>query len=236
MRSKDVRSVDLFMMGQFINVFRGVAYQELSTLAQCYELYCAGELSQSVRRNETESTNALAQVAETAFEILISKKKRFTDIKEQHIARLISSHSSVTNYLVATHVMNLMSHDHSSKSARSVSASLSYVFPAEVNGYTKQMMRSDRKLESKVISFIKRRSKGFSTLARSHAAYLIGRVNKDHASEMMPILQDFKKLVRVNENQIDRDNRMLRRTIVISRSQLGDHSADLDTRYITDKH
>lgn len=229
MRAKDVRSVDMFILGQFINVFRSITYHGLTTLAQCYKLFCDGEITQSLRLSDADSAKTLAQIAETAFCILISKTRNFVDIKEQYIAQIMASHSSVTNYLVASHVMTVMAQSHSNKTVRSVSALLSFVFPAEVNGYMKQMMRSDQNLEGRVVEFIKKNWKNLSTLAKSHSAYLAGRVSADNSSDMMAVLRTFSGLVKIDQNHgIDRDNRMLRRTIFISRSQLGDHSADLE--------
>jgi 5'-deoxynucleotidase YfbR-like HD superfamily hydrolase/energy-coupling factor transporter ATP-binding protein EcfA2 len=228
MRSKEVRSVDLFILGQFFKLFSGLAYRDFNTLAQCYELFCASKLSSDSRRSDNDQAHSISTVATTAFDILISKKSNFIDIKQQDVARLISNHSSVTNYLVAKRVVDVIQGSDRKKGRAEANRSLNFVFPAEVNSYTKQMMRSDRQLETTVVNFIRHRKHELGILATSHLAYLAGRVSEANALAMRDYLKELAVSMDDGSARLDRDRRMLRRTIFISRSLLGDHQAEVE--------
>lgn len=229
-KAKDVRSVDLFTLASFFETFSGVAYRNLKTLSQYYELLCEAKLSSEKPLTEAERSASISQVASTAFDILISRKKDFIQIKGGDVASLISNHSSVTNYLVARHVVDVLCSTKDNKSLSYINSKLNYVFPAEVNTFTKQMMHSNRQIETTVVDFIvrSRRMKNLGVLPRVHVAYLAGRVSSANRPAMVEFLADQTNRLPKNEAGLDRESRMLRRTIFISRSLIEDHSAELE--------
>jgi nucleoside phosphorylase/5'-deoxynucleotidase YfbR-like HD superfamily hydrolase len=225
LKDKGVAFVDLFLLGQFFGKFRWLTYDEFQYLSECYHQFCINELSHAGAPAELDSHQLISEIAETAFDILISRKQKFTDVKRRETAQLMSNHASVTNYLVARHVIDTFVTPDASRSR--MKARLNYVFPAEINKFTKQIMLSDPHIEEQVIARIKREFNGLGTLARSHCAYLAGRVSDSRAPEM----REFLKRVSLKLNPPkpgQRDHRMLRRSVLISRSMLGDVDAERD--------
>lgn len=224
MRAKEVRSLDPFLMARFFSEFRSTYYSGLTYLSEFYALFCAAELSSSRRRTAAEAERAISEVAATAFEILIARSKNFSDIRERDTYRLISSHPSVTSFLVARHVVDCICAAQRKSSIREINSKIGYVFPSEVNSHTKQMVLSDKRVENKVIEFIKHRYGSLSVLAQSHCAYLAGRVSEGRSAEMLQTLREMTEAVGIGR-PMDHDRRMLRRTIYISRSMLADREA-----------
>ncbi len=223
MKDKGVAFVDLFLLGQFFGKFRRLTYADFRHLSQCYQQFCMNELSQVETSILIDSDKVISEVAEVAFDILISRKKSFSDVRQRETAKLISNHASVTNFLVARHVIDTLVMINNRRPQ--LNARLNYVFPAEINKFTKQIMLADSHVEDLVVTRIKREFNGLSTLARSHCAYLAGRVSAAKAIEMREFLKRVSlKLVAPKSGQ--RDQRMLRRSVLISRSMLGDTDAE----------
>jgi nucleoside phosphorylase/5'-deoxynucleotidase YfbR-like HD superfamily hydrolase len=229
MKSKDVRSVDIFMLAAFYRTFTSVVYKDSQTLSQDYDTLCEASLRSDKNRSPEERRRLISDVAEIVFDILISKTKSVAAVKSLAVVDLISRHSSITNYLVARHVVDvILGARGKGKKHSKLDRRLSYVLPAEVNSFTKQMMRADWNIEAAVIEVIKEHHHKLSTLARCHIAYLAGRVSPNNAAAMRQFLQDFDYTCPAGQAVISHEQRMLRRTVFVSRALLGDHSAELE--------
>lgn len=232
MKRKDVRFIDMFVLSLFFGPFRTFAYQGLASLAQCYDLYCksalAGDSNPDIAAEE--SLHAAAQIA---YGISITRKVKFAHLNERNVAKLVASHSSITNYLVARHIINVLlaakvveghsrgkSQGRGRQLNRELGLQVNYVFPADVNSFTKQIMLADGDTERTVIEVIKHRHKSMPTLGKSHFAYLAGRVRKDHATEMLGLLEKIENETAHPSGLLDIHARMLRRSVFISRSML----------------
>ena len=235
-RQKEVRFLDLFILSLFFKRFRSYIYRNKS-LAECYGLYCAGVLSGgSGARSAADPQQRLSAVARTAFDILISKDKRFADLNEEAAARLISSHSSVTSFLVARHIIDTLIAakpvpGKPGNTKEQLKRRLNYVFPADVNSFTKQIMTADRNTERDLIDVLRAKPRDMPTLVRSHLAYLAGRVRRDRRAEMLNFLRQIGNPRQGHvapQGAAASANRMLRRSIFISRSMLGDGTAALE--------
>jgi nucleoside phosphorylase/5'-deoxynucleotidase YfbR-like HD superfamily hydrolase len=222
-RARDVRFVDLFVLSRFLDHFQGYLYKGHKTLAERYSLLCASELSPAGQALDEGANERLSRVAKIAFEILISKTKKFRDIQDEGAAKLVSSHASVTNYLVARHLIDVIRADRASR-ARKAPSKLNFVFPNDVNSYTKQIMRADPEVESLIVDFILRRQEQLGPLARSHCAYLAGRVSRNRARDMIRLLREMQESL-PGDGTADRGERLLNRSIFISLGLLGDETA-----------
>ncbi len=228
-RKKDVRALDVFVMARFFRDFLRQPYDSLGTLAQCYETFCKHELSEDRSMTDDERMVVLTSAASTAFDILISQTKTLWEVQDRDIALLISNHSSVTNYLVAFHVLNIVREAVSQQNYELANDCLRYIFPADVNAYQKQMMKADPGLEAAIVAFIKANIGTLETLALSHVAYLAGRV-QHHRNEMVALLDGVDVAEAGESVPVTHNFRMFRRAVFISRSYLGDRSAEL--RYV----
>lgn len=228
LRRKEVRTIDLFILSLFFWHFRGYPYRGLRSLAECYGLYCAGVLTEGTAKNRSEPAANLSAVATAAFEILISRGRKFGDLNEQATAKLVSSHASVTNFLVAHHIIGVLRKSKTSRSVAQLAKDLDYVFPADVNRFTKQMISADRSVERDVIDVIEIKHKKMTYLGRSHFAYLAGRVSPDRRNEMLSLLKQIAGPDVMHSGAMTQKTRLLRRSILISRSMLGEEQAAND--------
>jgi nucleoside phosphorylase/5'-deoxynucleotidase YfbR-like HD superfamily hydrolase len=228
MKRKDVLSIDLFLLSLFFGPFRTFTYRDLTSLSQCYELYCKGVLADGKDPGEDMPDANFNAAAEIAYDILISHASSYADLNERNTAKLVSCHSSITSFLVAQHIINTLRKakvlgKRAQITPQQLAKKISYVFPADVNGFTKQIMLSDTKIERDVIEVIKSKYRQMPTLGKSHFAYLAGRVRKDKASEMLDLLGKIDSDKHRAPGPWPLEARMLRRSIFISRSMLHNH-------------
>jgi 5'-deoxynucleotidase YfbR-like HD superfamily hydrolase/nucleoside phosphorylase len=227
MRKKDVRFVDLFILSLFFGPFRGFAYRDLRSLAQCYDLYCQGVLTEGSSPDSESPEQRLTSAAQVAYDLLISHNRKFADLNERNTAKLVSSHSSITSFLVARHIINVLRdarvvNGKSRVTSTQLGKQISFVFPADVNNFTKQIMMADRDVERDVIEVIKSKHRTMPTLGKSHFAYLTGRVRRDRAPEMLELLAKIDGEKNRGGTPFSLESRMLRRSVFISRSMLND--------------
>ena len=232
MKRKDVRSIDLFILSLFFGPFGKFAYKGLTSLAQCYDLYCKSALARDGDR-EIAAEVSLKAAAQIAYGIMITRNVEFAHLNERNVAKLVASHSSIMSYLVALHIVNVLRgakkldtrtrgkpQDVGRQVNQELGRQINYVFPADVNSFTKQIIQADRDTEREVIEVIKQRHRSIPTLAKSHFAYLAGRVREDRAAEMLQLLDKIETDAGRPMAPLSIHARMLRRSIFISRSML----------------
>jgi 5'-deoxynucleotidase YfbR-like HD superfamily hydrolase len=235
MRQKNVAFVDMFVLAMFFKRFQKATYKHYRFLSQCYAMLCQQELADYRQSADMVTNRTLSEVAKTAYDILISRAMNFEEIRSQDIARLLSHHASVTHFLVAWYVIDVLTMTAGPKRERAAAnRQLGYVFPAEVNSFAKQIIASDPQVEGRVVEFITRNFPRLGTLAKSHCAYLAGRVSGGRSVQMLTFLKSNYQAIfaggklpagDASDEEI-RDRRMLRRSMLISRSILGDTSAE----------
>ena len=222
---KGIREIDLTILKVFFDHFRRPNYLRENTLAGCYQLYCPSMLMDDPSPTLGDAEAKLSRAASIAFEILISDKKNFSDLSERATAKLVSSHSSIANFLVARHVVDQFLKCNKPRDYRKLAAAIDFVFPAEVNRFMKEIITSDPQIEMKVIEVMTSAIGSLTTHGKSHCAYLAGRMSKAHKASMLEFLNKIAAGASFGIKIRSEQERMLRRSIFISRSGLGDNAA-----------
>ena len=167
--------VDLFSLRLLTEVvenpYRYPVQNQLSNFSSILSIYCQG-------RN---GNSDLDDVARMAFEIFNSDIKRTSKEIDNDGWKLIGSHHSVRNYLIARHVYNLLN----SPKKDNLSA-YNFVYPHEVNSYIKQIVNADLGSQKRVFQGIKEIWEivdKSSLNTRTHLAYLLGRFSHPFVAE-----------------------------------------------------
>ncbi len=204
----------------------------------------------------TDPSELLLSAARTAFDVTISESIDLSAIQTRAVALILSKHQSVTNFLVALHIVESFYDWQRSRSTRKKGnqsklktrkypiSVLSHVFSTEINSFVKQMMASSDDLENIVATFVfdvnfdkraRQRKSGHPTIFKTQCCYFAGRVSELNKPKMVEFLRKMKdeefppreREGAVISTQLNtRDVMMLKRTIVISQSTLQDVTAE----------
>lgn len=191
--------VDLFSLRLLTEVvenpYKYPVKSTLTNFSSILNIYCQG-------RNEDAD---LDNVAKMAFDIFNSNSKRTSKEINNQGWKLIGSHHSVRNYLIARHVYNILSQPNTGDLSV-----YNFVYPHEVNSHIKQVVNSSLDSQRKVFDGIKKvwdLVDNHHLNTKTHLAYLLGRFIDSFVAESafqflseIESSQDFQQVLKEFEN------------------------------------
>jgi 5'-deoxynucleotidase YfbR-like HD superfamily hydrolase len=239
-----LEQVDLMTISLLTNKLKLPKYRSISNLTEFYDVYCVDWMaSKSQDKSDPIEVN---RAAEVAFDYGVrGLKPSDVDFAQDPRWRLIHSHETIKDYLIAHHVANSI--NHISVEPGDLQR-LDYVYPKSISRFFAEMMRRGDftparlldKTEEIFRGIAENRFPGRYTKLRSVLCFMLGRLKDE---QVIPLALDFLKewipkvAAEIEEERssstVDkkkwansrRQNMLLQRTMYVSRIYLKEESA-----------